>query len=97
MRLCDCEISAPAIPIPQESLSSPFIPPRGLGKAPQLLETQVAEALISMKYPMDHYSSDSDEVDLSPQSPMVLDSLADLPGLSFLSPSTSFSAIPEIC
>lgn len=38
-------------------------------------------------------TSDSDEVDLSPQSPMILD----LPRLSFLSPSASFSALPKIC
>ena len=78
MTLCDCGFSEPATPIPCQ-LSSPLNLPQYLGKAHQFLETEVAEALIRMKYLI---PTSGDEVHL--------------PGLSFLSPSASFSAIPEI-
>ena len=94
MTMCDHGFSEPATPIPHQlsSLSSPLNLLQGLGESHHFLETQVAEALIRMKYST---PTSNDEVDLSPQSPIVLD----LPGFSFLSPSASFSAIPqaEIC
>ena len=89
MTMCDLGFSEPATPIPHylSSLSSSLNLLQGLGETHQFLETQVAEALIRMKYP----TPTSDGVDLSPQSPMVLD----LPGFSSLSPSASCSAIPQ--
>ena len=98
--VCDHKISAPASPSPmlmsqpeESQLSSPFNLPRGLGEAPQFLESQVAEALIKMKYSESMLSSPSDKIDSLPQSPMVLDLLE----LSSFAPSASCSAVPEIC
>ena len=96
--VCNREISAPATPILESQLSSPFNLPQGLlGDAPQFpsLESQVAEALIRMKYSTQMLSQayPSDEIDSLPQSPMALD----LPGLLSFAPSASCSAVPEIC
>ena len=65
--MCDLGFSEPATPIPHHlsSLSSPLNLLQGLGETHQFLETQVAEALIRMKYP----TPTSDGVDLSPEVP----------------------------